>query len=73
MGIRAYPFSHELSLRMLGMYGPVYANYAVDNSDLLLAFGVLFYDHVTGKLEAFATRAKIIHVDIESREIGKNK
>ncbi|XP_020212869.1 acetolactate synthase 3, chloroplastic [Cajanus cajan] len=73
MGLGAFPLSHPLSLQMLGMHGTVYANYAVDNSDLLLAFGVRFDDRVTGKLEAFASRAKIVHIDIDSAEIGKNK
>ncbi|KAA8542675.1 hypothetical protein F0562_023826 [Nyssa sinensis] len=73
MGLGAYPCSDELSLQMLGMHGTVYANYAVDKSDLLLAFGVRFDDRVTGKLEAFASRAKIVHIDIDSAEIGKNK
>lgn len=73
MGLGAYPASSELSLQMLGMHGTVYANYAVDKSDLLLAFGVRFDDRVTGKLEAFASRAKIVHIDIDSAEIGKNK
>ncbi|KAE8685596.1 Acetolactate synthase 1 [Hibiscus syriacus] len=58
---------------MLGMHGTVYANYAVDKSDLLLAFGARFDDRVTGNLEAFSNRAKIVHVDIDSVEIGKNK
>lgn len=73
MGLGAYPCTDELSLHMLGMHGTVYANYAVDKSDLLLAFGVRFDDRVTGKLEAFASRAKIVHIDIDSAEIGKNK
>lgn len=73
MGLGAYPCSDDLSLQMLGMHGTVYANYAVDKSDLLLAFGVRFDDRVTGKLEAFASRAKIVHIDIDSAEIGKNK
>ncbi|KAL6996947.1 Agglutinin-like protein 1 precursor [Sarracenia purpurea var. burkii] len=73
MGLGAYPCSDELSLQMLGMHGSVYANFAVDKSDLLLAFGVRFDDRVTGKLEAFASRAKIVHIDIDSTEIGKNK
>lgn len=73
MGLGAYPSDGDLSLRMLGMHGTVYANYAVDKSDLLLAFGVRFDDRVTGKLEAFASRAKIVHIDIDSAEIGKNK
>lgn len=73
MGLGSYPCTDELSLHMLGMHGTVYANYAVDKSDLLLAFGVRFDDRVTGKLEAFASRAKIVHIDIDSAEIGKNK
>ncbi|WCJ39487.1 Acetolactate synthase chloroplastic [Euphorbia peplus] len=73
MGLGAFPLNHELSLQMLGMHGTVYANYAVDKSDLLLAFGVRFDDRMTGKLKAFASRAKIVHIDIDSAEIGKNK
>nr|APB02997.1 acetolactate synthase [Limnocharis flava] len=73
MGLGSFPTSSELSLKMLGMHGTVYANYAVEQSDLLLAFGVRFDDRVTGKLEAFASRAKIIHIDIDPAEIGKNK
>ncbi|GAB2269683.1 Agglutinin-like protein 1 precursor [Dionaea muscipula] len=73
MGLGSYPCSAYLSLQMLGMHGTVYANYAVDKADLLLAFGVRFDDRVTGKLEAFASRAKIVHIDIDSAEIGKNK
>ncbi|CAK9183180.1 unnamed protein product [Ilex paraguariensis] len=73
MGLGTYPCSDELSLHMLGMHGTVYANYAVDRSDLLLAFGVRFDDRVTGKIEAFASRAKIVHIDIDLAEIGKNK
>ncbi|KAM0056872.1 putative acetolactate synthase [Helianthus debilis subsp. tardiflorus] len=73
MGLGAYPASSDLSLHLLGMHGTVYANYAVDKSDLLLAFGVRFDDRVTGKLEAFASRAKIVHIDIDPAEIGKNK
>ncbi|KAK6153927.1 hypothetical protein DH2020_013566 [Rehmannia glutinosa] len=74
MGLGSYPCSNEdFALQMLGMHGTVYANYSVDKSDLLLAFGVRFDDRVTGKLEAFASRAKIVHIDIDSAEIGKNK
>lgn len=73
MGLGAFSTSHELSLQMLGMHGTVYANYAVDHADLLLAFGVRFDDRVTGKLEAFASRASIVHIDIDPSEIGKNK
>ncbi|XP_034707302.1 acetolactate synthase 3, chloroplastic-like [Vitis riparia] len=73
MGLGAFPCTDELSLQMLGMHGTMYANYAVDRSDLLLAFGVRFDDRVTGKIEAFASRAKIVHIDIDPAEIGKNK
>ncbi|KAF9591950.1 hypothetical protein IFM89_010397 [Coptis chinensis] len=73
MGLGAYPGSDDLSLQMLGMHGTVYANYAVDSADLLLAFGVRFDDRVTGKIEAFASRSKIVHIDIDPAEIGKNK
>ena len=73
MGLGTYPTSDELSLKMLGMHGTVYANYAIDKSDLLLAFGVRFDDRVTGKVEAFASRSKIVHIDIDPAEIGKNK
>jgi hypothetical protein len=73
MGLGCYPASDPLSLHMLGMHGAVYANYAIDSADLLLAFGVRFDDRVTGKLEAFAARASIVHIDIDPAEIGKNK
>lgn len=73
MGLGTFPASDELSLSMLGMHGAVYANYAIDNADLLLAFGVRFDDRVTGKLEAFAQRAAIVHIDIDPAELGKNK
>nr|QCH40393.1 acetohydroxyacid synthase [Pontederia crassipes] len=73
MGLGVYPLDGHLSLKMLGMHGTVYANYSIDKADLLLAFGVRFDDRVTGKLEAFASRAKIVHIDIDPAEIGKNK
>ncbi|KAM0891621.1 hypothetical protein ACQ4PT_026297 [Festuca glaucescens] len=73
MGLGNFPGDDPLSLRMLGMHGTVYANYAVDKADLLLAFGVRFDDRVTGKIEAFASRSKIVHIDIDPAEIGKNK
>ncbi|CAI0548109.1 unnamed protein product [Linum tenue] len=63
----------SLSLAMFGMHGTVYVNYVVEHSDLLLAFGVRFDDRVIGKLEAFTSRAKIVHIDIDPSEIGKNK
>lgn len=73
MGLGVLDGESPLSLDMLGMHGTVYANYSVDSSDLLLAFGVRFDDRVTGKLEAFASRASIVHIDIDPAEIGKNK
>ena len=73
MGLGAFPGEHEQSLAMLGMHGTVYANYAINDADLLLAFGVRFDDRVTGKLDEFARHGKIIHVDIDPSEIHKNK
>jgi len=73
MGLGTYPLEDDLSLKMLGMHGTVYANYAVHHSDLLLALGVRFDDRVTGKLESFASHAAIVHVDIDPAEIHKNK
>ncbi len=73
MGIGAFPEKHPLSLRWLGMHGSVYGNYAANECDLLLAFGARFDDRVTGNPRQFATRAKIVHVDIDDSEINKNK
>lgn len=73
MGLGSFPRTDELSLHMLGMHGTVYANYVLEKSDMLLAFRARFDDCVTGKLEAFASRAKIAHIDIDLAEIGKNK
>jgi acetolactate synthase-1/2/3 large subunit len=73
MGLGAFPYDNPLCLDMLGMHGSVYANWAVKDCDLLIALGVRFDDRVTGKLEAFAKHAKIIHVDIDPSEINKNK
>jgi acetolactate synthase I/II/III large subunit len=70
-GLGCFPGDDRLSLDMLGMHGSVYANYAVDNCDLLLAVGVRFDDRVTGKVSGFASRAKVIHVDIDPSELGK--
>ncbi len=72
-GLGAIPSDHYLSLDMLGMHGTVYANYAINEADLLLAFGVRFDDRVTGKLSEFAKHGKIVHVDIDASEINKNK
>ena len=61
------------ALDMLGMHGTVYANYAVNEADLLLALGVRFDDRVTGKVAEFAKHGKIVHIDIDPSEINKNK
>jgi len=73
MGLGAFPGDDDQSLHMLGMHGTVYANYAVNEADLLLALGVRFDDRVTGKLEEFAKHGKIVHVDIDPSEMHKNK
>ena len=73
MGLGAFPEQDPLALQMLGMHGTVAANYAVHEADLLLAIGVRFDDRVTGKLEEFAARAMIVHIDIDPAEIHKNK
>ncbi|MDO9097915.1 MAG: acetolactate synthase large subunit [Candidatus Methanoperedens sp.] len=72
MGMSAFPSAHPLSVGMLGMHGTRYANYAIQESDLIIAVGVRFDDRVTGKISAFAPNAKIIHIDIDPAEIGKN-
>jgi acetolactate synthase-1/2/3 large subunit len=72
-GLGAVPSDHYLSLGMLGMHGTVYSNYAINDADLLLAFGVRFDDRVTGKLSEFAKHGRIVHVDIDASEINKNK
>lgn len=71
LGKGAIPETHPHSLGMLGMHGTAYANYAVAHCDLLIAVGARFDDRVTGKLDAFAKNAKVIHIDIDPAEIGK--
>src|SRR6056297_334128 len=73
MGIGAVDPDDPCSLDWLGMHGSAYANYAVRDCDLLIALSVRFDDRVTGKVEAFAKDAKIIHVDIDGSELNKNK
>ncbi len=72
MGLGAFPGSHPLSMGMLGMHGSYTANMAVAQCDLLIAVGSRFDDRVTGKLEEFATNAKVIHIDIDPTSISKN-
>ncbi|QSZ68289.1 biosynthetic-type acetolactate synthase large subunit [Methanofollis aquaemaris] len=73
MGLGAVPCDHPLSLGMIGMHGTEAANFAVTECDLLIAVGVRFDDRVTGRVEAFAPHAAVIHIDIDPAEIGKNK
>jgi len=73
MGIGCFPENDPQSMKWLGMHGTVYANYAVDEADLLLAFGVRFDDRVTGKVSEFAKKATIVHIDIDNSELNKNK
>jgi acetolactate synthase-1/2/3 large subunit len=72
MGLGAFPADHHLYLGMPGMHGTVYANMAITESDLLISIGCRFDDRVTGKLDAFAPEAKIIHIDIDPTSISKN-
>jgi len=72
MGIGGFPATHPLALGMLGMHGTAYANHAIMESDLIIAVGARFDDRVTGRLDAFAPYAKIIHIDIDPASISKN-
>ncbi|MBD2507485.1 biosynthetic-type acetolactate synthase large subunit [Nostoc muscorum FACHB-395] len=73
MGIGGFDEHHPLALGMLGMHGTAYANFAVSDCDLLICVGARFDDRVTGKLDEFASRAKVIHIDIDPAEVGKNR
>ena len=73
MGLGGFPSAHPFSLGMLGMHGTYAANMAVAESDLLIAVGVRFDDRVTGKLATFAPHARVIHIDIDPANIGKNR
>lgn len=73
MGKGVFDENHPLALGMLGMHGTAYANFAVSECDLLIAVGARFDDRVTGKLDEFASRAKVIHIDIDPAEVGKNR
>ncbi|HWQ76803.1 MAG TPA: biosynthetic-type acetolactate synthase large subunit [Syntrophomonas sp.] len=72
MGMGAFSGYHPLYLGMLGMHGTRYANYSIGECDVLIAMGVRFDDRVTGKIAEFAPHAKVIHMDIDAAEIGKN-
>ena len=72
LGISCFPEGHVLSLGMLGMHGMAYANMAVNAADVIIAIGMRFGDRATAKVSAFAPHARIIHIDIDPAEIGKN-
>ncbi len=72
LGLGCFPETDPLALKMLGMHGTVYANYAIQNSDLIIAVGARFDDRVTGKIDTFAPHAKIIHIDIDPASISKS-
>ena len=72
LGISGFPESHPLHLGMPGMHGEVHVNRAIQQADLILGVGLRFDDRVTGNLAAFARGAKVIHVELDRSEIGKN-
>jgi acetolactate synthase-1/2/3 large subunit len=72
LGISSFPESHVLSYGWLGMHGMAYANMAITDCDLLIAIGMRFDDRATAKVSGFAPHAKIVHIDIDPAEIGKN-
>jgi len=72
MGLGSFPSTHPLWLGMPGMHGTYTANMALSEADLIIAIGTRFDDRVTGKIEEFATHAKIVHIDIDPTSIGKN-
>ncbi len=73
MGLGAFPEDSPLSLKMLGMHGTAYANYAMQHADTIVAIGARFDDRITGKLDEFAPeRECIIHIDIDPASISKN-
>jgi acetolactate synthase-1/2/3 large subunit len=72
MGLGGFPGDHPLSLGMLGMHGTCRANMAISNADLVIAIGARFDDRVTGRIDKFATEAKIVHIDVDPTSISKN-
>jgi acetolactate synthase I/II/III large subunit len=72
LGISAFPQSHPLHLGMPGMHGEVHVNRAIQQADLIIGIGLRFDDRVTGNLAGFARNARVIHVDLDRTEIGKN-
>ena len=72
LGLSSFPGGHPLNLGMLGMHGMYWANIAVDQADLIVGVGMRFDDRVTGRAATFAPHARIVHVDIEPTQIGRN-
>jgi acetolactate synthase-1/2/3 large subunit len=72
LGLGGVPASHPLNLGMMGMHGEAWVNHAIQEADLLLAFGMRFDDRVTGNVRTYAPHARKIHVDIDPSEINKN-
>jgi len=72
LGISAFPESHRLHLGMPGMHGEVHVNRAIQHADLIIGIGLRFDDRVTGNTAGFAPRARIIHIELDPSEIGKN-
>lgn len=72
LGLGCFPASHYLNLGMMGMHGEAWVNYAIQNADLLLAFGMRFDDRVTGNTATYNTKAKKIHVEVDDSETNKN-
>ncbi|HZU42307.1 MAG TPA: biosynthetic-type acetolactate synthase large subunit, partial [Terriglobales bacterium] len=72
LGIGAFPASHPLNLGMMGMHGEAWVNHAIQEADLLLAFGMRFDDRVTGNIKNYAPNAKKIHIEIDAAEVNKN-
>jgi acetolactate synthase-1/2/3 large subunit len=72
LGLGGFPGTHELNMGMPGMHGMFWNNQAISEADLIIAVGMRFDDRVTGRLQDFAPKAKVIHIDIDPAEIGKN-
>ena len=72
LGLSSFPRNHPLSLGMLGMHGMYWSNMVVDQADLVVGLGMRFDDRVTGKASTFAPHARIIHLDIEPSQVGRN-
>ena len=72
LGVSSFPGNHPLSLGMLGMHGMYWANIGVDRADLIIGLGIRFDDRITGRPGTFAPNAKVVHLDIEASQIGRN-